>query len=89
MRRCTVTAESAAISFQDVRLSLTEGNDEEVRKLREQVLQETYDTSVEVFDGELMNTMNEIFDRHFMVKSQRAGGMAVFDENFAADTSAG
>jgi hypothetical protein len=89
MRRCTVTADSAAIPFEDVRIAITEGNDKEIQKLRNQVLEETYDTSVEVFDGELMNTLNEIFDRHFVAKGKRAKDATIFDERFAADTPSG
>ena len=89
MRRCTVTADSVAIPFDEVETAINEGNDVLLRELRERVRRETYDTSVEVFDGELMNKLNEIFGQHFVVKSQRGKDGPSFDQSFAADTGEG
>jgi hypothetical protein len=89
MRKCAVTANSAAIPFDDVQAAMTEGNDELLLELRARVHGETYDTSVEVFDGELMNDLNEIFGTHFVTKTKAGKDGPIFDESFATDTMEG
>jgi len=89
MRKCTVTADSTAIPFKTVRKAIAENNDVVLRQLREKILGEMYDTSVEAFDGELMDKLNEVFNTHFVVQTRAKGGQPDFDESFAADTAMG
>jgi hypothetical protein len=88
MRKCMVTADSTAISFQDVQNAMKDDDDAVLSKLRNQVLAESYDTKVEAFDGELMDTLNDVFGMHFVTKPKAKDG-PVIDEAFAADTPEG
>ena len=88
MRKCTVTADSVAIPFDDVQQAMTDGDNKWLSEFREKVVGETYDTQVEVFDGELMDSLNKIFGDHFMIKAGGKDG-PLFDDRFAADTKEG
>lgn len=84
-----MTAGSAAIPFEKVQIALTEGNDEELCALREQVVNESHDTAVEILDGELMNKLNLIFIQHYVVKKGGRKEWPVFNKHFAANTPEG
>lgn len=88
MRKCMVTADSTAISFNEVQKAITDGDDALLRELRDKVLVEVHDTSVEAFDGELMNTLDGVFEMHYVTKPKAKDG-PVIDESFAADTPEG
>jgi hypothetical protein len=88
MRKCMVTADSTAIPFEEVQKAIADGDDAVLCGLRDKVVMETHDTSVEGFNGELMNTLDGVFEMHYVTKANAKEG-PVIDECFAADTPEG
>lgn len=66
MKKCAVTSTSTIIPLAEVIQAINDGNEERMDELRGQVKAESLDTSIDVWDGGLLNELDKVFVQHFL-----------------------